>query len=336
MSAQSSDNRIKFGVLLPTREAVMSGRADPSLLYRLAERAEELGFDSVWVGDSLTARPRIDALTTLAAVGARTKRVRLGTAIYLAALRHPLLLAYQLASLDWLTGGRIDFGIGFGKRSEPSQEHEFAILGLDQASRMSRSEEAVHIMRRLWRENDVAYNGAFTRFEHVTIEPKPAQTGGVPVWLASNDVEAGLRRVGRMGDGWMNNIKSPEVYRLCWDKVRAYAADAGRDPGQHSAGLLFHFGRRRQRRDHRRTKLSGPLLQPLLRGHCQGDALCHRFVGRGDRSPRSLSPSRRAHCRVALRRRRSAPSFRKLRRRIQAPRPDGLRLSSFHGDCNWN
>jgi alkanesulfonate monooxygenase SsuD/methylene tetrahydromethanopterin reductase-like flavin-dependent oxidoreductase (luciferase family) len=230
MSAQSSDNRIKFGVLLPTREAVMSGRADPSLLYRLAERAEELGFDSVWVGDSLTARPRIDALTTLAAVGARTKRVRLGTAIYLAALRHPLLLAYQLASLDWMTGGRIDFGIGFGKRSEPSQEHEFTILGLDQASRMSRSEEAVHVMRRLWRENDVAYYGAFTRFEHVTIEPKPAQTGGVPVWLASNDVEAGLRRVGRMGDGWMNNIKSPEVYRLCWDKVRAYAADAGRDP----------------------------------------------------------------------------------------------------------
>jgi alkanesulfonate monooxygenase SsuD/methylene tetrahydromethanopterin reductase-like flavin-dependent oxidoreductase (luciferase family) len=225
-----TDNRMQFGVLLPTREAVMSGRADPSLLYRLAERAEELGFDSVWVGDSLTARPRIDALTTLAAVGARTKRVRLGTAIYLAALRHPLLLAYQLASLDWMTGGRIDFGIGFGKRSEPSQEQEFTILGLDQASRMSRSEEAVHVMRRLWRENDVAYYGAFTRFEHVTIEPKPAQTGGVPVWLASNDVEAGLRRVGRMGDGWMNNIKSPEVYRLCWDKVRAYAADAGRNP----------------------------------------------------------------------------------------------------------
>ncbi len=239
MIAQSSDDRIKFGVLLPTREAVMSGRADPSLLYRLAERAEELGFDSVWVGDSLTARPRIDALTTLAAVGARTKRVRLGTAIYLAALRHPLLLAYQLASLDWMTGGRIDFGIGFGKRSEPSQEHEFAILGLDQASRMSRSEEAVHVMQRLWRENDVAYYGAFTRFEHVTIEPKPAQTGGVPVWLASNDVEAGLRRVGRMGDGWMNNIKSPEVYRLCWDKVRAYAADAGRDPDSIQPACYF-------------------------------------------------------------------------------------------------
>jgi len=173
MSAQSSDKRIQFGVLLPTREAVMSGRADPSLLYRLAERAEELGFDSVWVGDSLTARPRIDALTTLAAVGARTRRVRLGTAIYLAALRHPLLLAYQLASLDWITGGRIDFGIGFGKRSEPSQEHEFAILGLDQASRMSRSEEAVRIMRRLWRENDAQRVG--TQLPRATSQSQAGQ-----------------------------------------------------------------------------------------------------------------------------------------------------------------
>ena len=100
-----NDSKPNFGVLLPTREAVISGRSDPSVLYKLAERAEVLGFYSVWVGDSLTARPRIDALTTLAAIGARTQRVRLGTAIFLAALRHPILLAYQLGSLDWMTGG---------------------------------------------------------------------------------------------------------------------------------------------------------------------------------------------------------------------------------------
>ena len=79
-------SKINFGVLLPTREAVMSGRSDPSTLMQLAERAEALEFSSVWVGDSLTARPRIDALTTLAAVGARTRPVRLGTALFLAAL----------------------------------------------------------------------------------------------------------------------------------------------------------------------------------------------------------------------------------------------------------
>ena len=135
-------SKINFGVLLPTREAVMSGRSDPSTLMQIAERAEALGFSSVWVGDSLTARPRIDALTTLAAVGARTRRVRLGTAIFLAALRNPIMLAYQLASLDWITGGRIDLGIGYGRPKEPSAEHEFKILGLDPSARMKMSEES--------------------------------------------------------------------------------------------------------------------------------------------------------------------------------------------------
>jgi alkanesulfonate monooxygenase SsuD/methylene tetrahydromethanopterin reductase-like flavin-dependent oxidoreductase (luciferase family) len=225
--------------LLPTREAVMSRRSDPTALYQLAERAEALGFHSVWVGDSLTARPRIDALTTLAAVGARTRRVRLGTAVFLAALRHPILLAYQLASLDWITGGRIDLGIGYGRPKEPTQEHEFEILGLTPGARMKMSEELVQVMRRLWCENDVSHAGAFTRFEHVTLEPKPVQTGGVPIWLASNNVEPGLRRVGRLADGWLNNIKSPEVYRECWEKVRVYAAEAGRDPNAIHPAIYF-------------------------------------------------------------------------------------------------
>jgi len=234
-----SDSNVNFGVLLPTREAVMSGRSDPTALFELAERAEALGFHSVWVGDSLTARPRIDALTMLAAVGARTRRVRLGTAIFLAALRHPILLAYQLASLDWITGGRVDLGVGYGRPKEPAAEHEFEILGLNPAARMKMSEELVQIMRRLWRENDVSHAGQFTRFEHVTLEPKPVQPGGVPIWLASNDIEPGLRRVGKLADAWLNNIKDPQTYRVCWEKIRSYAADAGRDPNSIHPGCYF-------------------------------------------------------------------------------------------------
>ncbi|MBM4263856.1 MAG: LLM class flavin-dependent oxidoreductase [Deltaproteobacteria bacterium] len=228
-----------FGVLLPTREAIMSGRADPSGLYRIAERAEALGFHSVWVGDSLTARPRIDALTTLAAVGARTSRVRLGTAIFLAALRNPIMLAYQLASLDWMTGGRVDLGVGYGRPKEPAAEHEFHILGLDPSARMKMSEELVQIMRQLWRETDVAYDGKFTRFEHVTIEPKPVQPGGVPIWLASNNVEPGLKRVGRLADAWINNIKDPQTFGECWQKIQNYAAAAGRDPNKIHPSIYF-------------------------------------------------------------------------------------------------
>jgi alkanesulfonate monooxygenase SsuD/methylene tetrahydromethanopterin reductase-like flavin-dependent oxidoreductase (luciferase family) len=205
----------------------------------LADRAEALGFHSVWVGDSLTARPRVEALTTLAAVGARTHRVRLGTAVFLAALRHPILLAHQLASLDWLTSGRIDLGIGYGRPKEPTQEHEFEILGLSAGARMKMSEEMVNVMRRLWRENNVSHAGAFSRFERVTLEPKPAQTGGVPIWLASNNIEPGLRRVARLADGWLNNITSPEIYRECWGKIRAYATESGRDPASIQPGLYF-------------------------------------------------------------------------------------------------
>src|SRR5206468_3317417 len=234
-----NDSKANFGVLLPTREAVISGRSDPSVLYQLAERAEVLGFHSVWVGDSLTARPRIDALTTLAAVGARTRRVRLGTAIFLAALRNPIMLAYQLASLDWITGGRIDLGVGYGRPKEPAAEHEFKILGLDPSARMKMSEELIQVMRRLWREKDVSYAGKFTSFEHVTLEPKPVQPGGVPIWIASNNVEPGLKRVARLGDAWINNIKSPDIFAECWQKIRAYAANAGRDPSSIHASIYF-------------------------------------------------------------------------------------------------
>ena len=217
----------------------MSGRSDPSTLMQIAERAESLGFSSVWVGDSLTARPRIDALTTLAAVGARPRRVRLGTAIFLAALRNPIMLAYQLASLDWITGGRIDLGIGYGRPKEPAAEQEFKILGLDPSARMKMSEELIQVMRRLWLEKDVSYAGKFTSFEHVTIEPKPVQPKGVPIWIASNNVEPGLKRVARLGDAWINNIKSPDIFAECWQKIRAYAADAGRDPSLIHPSIYF-------------------------------------------------------------------------------------------------
>jgi alkanesulfonate monooxygenase SsuD/methylene tetrahydromethanopterin reductase-like flavin-dependent oxidoreductase (luciferase family) len=217
----------------------MAHRTDPEGLFQLAHAAEALGFHSVWVGDSLTARPRIDALTTLAAVGALCQRIRLGTAIFLAALRNPILLAYQLASLDWITTGRIDLGVGYGRLKESTQEHEFHILGLDPTMRIKITEETIDVMRRLWREHDVSYTGRFSRFERVTLEPKPVQTNGIPIWIASNNVEPGLRRVARMGNGWLNNITNPNVYRECWEKIAAYAREAGRDAASIEPGLYF-------------------------------------------------------------------------------------------------
>jgi alkanesulfonate monooxygenase SsuD/methylene tetrahydromethanopterin reductase-like flavin-dependent oxidoreductase (luciferase family) len=229
----------KFGILLPTREVVLSGRADPGSIYDLADRTEALGFHSVWVGDSVVAKPRLDALTTLAAVGARTQRIRLGTAVYLAALRNPVLVAHMVGTVDWLSRGRVDLGIGYARPNDPVQEQEYRILGYDPAKRIKMSEELVQVVRKLWRESDASFAGNFCNFEHVTVEPKPIQPGGVPIWLASNNIEPGLKRVGRMGDGWLNNITDPKVYKECLSKIRAYAAEAGRDPQAIEPGLYF-------------------------------------------------------------------------------------------------
>ena len=101
-----------FGFLLPTREMVMNHEVPNfSQILELAEHAEALGFDSVWVGDSVLARPRFEALTTLAAVAARTQRVRLGTGVLLPMLRHPVLLANEVASLDHVANGRLILGV---------------------------------------------------------------------------------------------------------------------------------------------------------------------------------------------------------------------------------
>ena len=233
------DSNCKFGILLPTREVILSGRAEPSSIYDIADRTEALGFHSVWVGDSIVAKPRLDALTTLAAVGARTRRIRLGTAVYLAALRNPVLVAHMVGTVDWLSRGRVDLGIGYSRPNDPVQEHEYKVLGHDPAKRIKMSEELVRIIRKLWRENDVSYAGAFSSFEHVTVEPKPTQSGGVPIWLASNNIEPGLKRVARMADGWLNNITDPSIYKQCLEKIRAYAAEAGRDPRVIEPGLYL-------------------------------------------------------------------------------------------------
>ena len=113
------------GYLLPTREKIMNGQPDAAPLLRPAEQAENLGYESVWVGDSLTSRPRHEPLTLLAGVAGRTRRVRLGTAVLLPALRHPLLLAQQVATVDQVSAGRVILGVGIAF-DQPNIRAEFA------------------------------------------------------------------------------------------------------------------------------------------------------------------------------------------------------------------
>src|SRR4029079_4040036 len=124
------------------RERVMDGRPETGPLLALAERAERLGFDSIWVGDSVTAKPRHDPLTLLAAVAARTKKAELGTAVLLSALRNPVLLAHQAATLDRLCEGRLILGIGIAADT-PAVRREFEATGVPFDKRVARMNEAM-------------------------------------------------------------------------------------------------------------------------------------------------------------------------------------------------
>ena len=148
----------RIGYLLPTREQIMEGRPDAAPLLDLAARAESLGYDSVWVGDSLLARPRHEPLTLLAGVAGRVKRVELGTAVLLPALRNPVLLAHQVATLDQVSEGRLILGVGFAA-DVPNIRAEFAAAGVPFDKRVGRMMEGLRLCRALWTGEPVTWDG---------------------------------------------------------------------------------------------------------------------------------------------------------------------------------
>src|SRR5438128_2363 len=134
---------VEFGVLIPTREVVMSGRPETGPLLAMAERAEAVGFDSVWVGDSLTARPRHEPLTLMSAIAARTRRVRIGTGVLLPALRPPVVLAHVIGTLDRVAEGRVILGVGIAADA-PAIRKEFAAAGVPWDRRVGRFLETLY------------------------------------------------------------------------------------------------------------------------------------------------------------------------------------------------
>lgn len=223
--------RPQVGYLLPTRDWVVLGDREPSALVEQARLAENLGFDSVWAGDSPVTRHRADPLMLLSAVAAMTERVTLGTAVLLPALRHPILLAHQLATLDRIADGRLIAGMGAGF-PHPNTEAQFDALGIAFKRRVSRTEESIDVMRRLWAGGGaVSYQGAHFDFQDVVLEPKPAQVGGPPIWLAGSGASA-LRRVGRLADGWLPYPPTSETYAHEWGVVQEVARLGGPVSGE--------------------------------------------------------------------------------------------------------
>jgi alkanesulfonate monooxygenase SsuD/methylene tetrahydromethanopterin reductase-like flavin-dependent oxidoreductase (luciferase family) len=233
------DDKLTFGLTLANR-GVLLGVTTPAALLELAERAEASGqFDSVWVGDSLFAKPRLDALTLLAALAGRTRRLLLGPACMASfPLRNPLVFAYEWASLDQIAEGRTRLIVCAGGGSAGDWEAEARALKVPVRERQRRLNEHVAILRRLWSEERVSHHGEFFDFDDIGLEPKPVQQP-CPIWLANNPwtvnpdparVERALRRVATLADGWQTHSLTPEVFAEYWQTIQRYAREAGRDP----------------------------------------------------------------------------------------------------------
>src|SRR5262249_33258183 len=190
---------VEFGVLIPTRGVVMSGRPQTAPLLTMAERAESAGFDSVWIGDSITARPRHEPLTLLAAVAARTRRVAVGTAVLLPALRNPVVLAHVVGTLDRVAEGRTILGVGIAA-DMPAIRREFAAVGVPWERRVGRFLETLEICRALWSRDGVSFGGKHFTLQDATVEPKPHRAGGPPIWIGGSGPPA-LRGAARRGAG---------------------------------------------------------------------------------------------------------------------------------------
>ena len=249
---------MSFGLILANR-AVVLGAIKARDLFDISVAAENAGvFDTLWVGDSLLAKPRLEAVTLLSTLAGITSRVRLAVGCLATFVhRHPVMFAHQWASLDVMSGGRAWLAVCLGGPDEmsPAQAREHAAMGIRSSERVARLEEGIAIVRALLSGKPVTHEGQFYQFRDVKIEPAALQQP-CPIWIASNPtgltwkggasasapaVERGLRRVARLADGWMTNKLSPDEFRQQWATVTAMAREEGRDPARLGSALYHNI-----------------------------------------------------------------------------------------------
>src|SRR5216117_1949468 len=205
----------------------------PEEQFALVRRVEELGFDSVWTGDHVAFNtPLYESLTLLAAYAPITRRLKLGVAVYLLALRSAAVAAKVTATLDVLSGGRLIFGVGVGGENPK----EFELCGVLHAERGARVTEGIDAVRALWRDTPATFQGRFNRFKDVSIDPKPVQTLP-PVWVGGRS-DAALVRAGRQGVGWVSYVVQPERDARSLETIREAAHAAGRSLADFTAAHL--------------------------------------------------------------------------------------------------
>jgi probable F420-dependent oxidoreductase len=214
----------------------------PWTLHRLleyAQTAESMGFQALSANDHLIfGRPWLDGPTALAAVLGRTGRMALATTVALPVVRGPVALAKSLAAIDLLSGGRLVVGVGPG-----SSARDYAAVGIPFEERWKRLDEAVQTLRALWLGEGAPFKGEFYSTEGVTLEPRPAQRSGPPIWIGSWGSEAGLRRVARLGDGWLASAynTTPVAFAADWRRLADQLEIFGKDPNRFPNAIATMF-----------------------------------------------------------------------------------------------
>lgn len=218
---------MKFGIILPVEGNVTEGGPNPALALKVAERAEELGYDSVWAGERLLLSQRLDPIAVLSSVASRTERVRLGTAAMIAPLRPPVVLANQLAALDNISNGRLIAGFGVGAERIRA---EYDSVGVPFSERGARLSECIAILRQIWTSQDVTFDGKYYHLRNLNMRLRPRQRGGPPIWLGG--MKKGLlKRVARLADGWMPIEAMPGEYAGGLGEISSYAVAPGTKNG---------------------------------------------------------------------------------------------------------
>ncbi|WP_155926112.1 LLM class flavin-dependent oxidoreductase [Mycolicibacterium sp. CBMA 234] len=218
------DKSICIGVMPPLAAEPWAG-TDLRGLLDMARAVEDLGFDSLWANDSLV-RPRIEALTFLSAAAAVTDRITLGTAALQPVLRRPVQTAQVLASIDRLSGGRLEVAVGAGFPGV--SEVEYGASEVPWPRRFARLDDTVALWRQLWNAKEPSsFHGTVLHLEDIPAGITPFGESGPPVWLAA-DTSGARARVGRLYDGWLPYPPTPQAYRSGLAEVHAATEGAGR------------------------------------------------------------------------------------------------------------
>jgi alkanesulfonate monooxygenase SsuD/methylene tetrahydromethanopterin reductase-like flavin-dependent oxidoreductase (luciferase family) len=228
---------MKLGFTLGNRSVLFGATTNREML-ELAELADDSGlFQSVWVGDSLLGKPRLEAIVLLSGLATRTRHVRLGPACMSSfTLRDPVQLAYQWASLDQLAEGRTVMVACTGIVQQQGGQVEAEIYNVTSKDRVERLSEWIEILKLLWTQDNVSFAGKHYQFENLTIEPKPVAKPRPPIWIANNArgdrelIRRTHRRVVRHADGWQTALFDPSELTWRLQDIREQAAEAGRDP----------------------------------------------------------------------------------------------------------